>query len=151
MSPSRQCPLDQDLYELLPHDHRQSYDMRACSGVHSRWREASTSSRPNHAREMICGHGHIEGLAGRGDRQRRGMFKDPQEGASAVRRDRLHGERREGGLLHRDHEPAADPDPVRAGCVRLHGRARRRSTRGSSGPGPNSSRRWRRPPCPRSS
>jgi 3-methylcrotonyl-CoA carboxylase beta subunit len=49
-----------DLYDLLPHDHRLSYDMRqvlAClidGGVLDEF-------QPGVAREMLCGHGHIEG------------------------------------------------------------------------------------------
>jgi 3-methylcrotonyl-CoA carboxylase beta subunit len=49
-----------DLYEILPQDHRLSYDMRqvlACildAG-------ALDEFQPDIAREMICGHAHIEG------------------------------------------------------------------------------------------
>ena len=49
-----------DLYDLLPHDHRLSYDMRhvlACvldAG-------ALDEFQPEVAKEMICGHAHIEG------------------------------------------------------------------------------------------
>jgi 3-methylcrotonyl-CoA carboxylase beta subunit len=49
-----------DLYEVLPHDHRLSYDMRqvlAClldGGTLDEF-------QPDTAREMICGHAHIEG------------------------------------------------------------------------------------------
>jgi 3-methylcrotonyl-CoA carboxylase beta subunit len=49
-----------DLYDLLPHDHRMSYDMHqllACildGGTLDEF-------QPDLAREMICGHAHIEG------------------------------------------------------------------------------------------
>ncbi len=49
-----------DLYDLFPTDHRMSYDMHqvlAClldGGTLDEF-------QPEHAREMICGHGHIEG------------------------------------------------------------------------------------------
>jgi acetyl-CoA carboxylase carboxyltransferase component len=49
-----------DLYDILPHDHRMSYDMHkvlAClldGGVLDEF-------QPDTAREMLCGHGRIEG------------------------------------------------------------------------------------------
>jgi acetyl-CoA carboxylase carboxyltransferase component len=49
-----------DLYDILPHDHRLSYDMRHVldclldAG-------ALDEFQPDLAREMICGHAHIEG------------------------------------------------------------------------------------------
>jgi acetyl-CoA carboxylase carboxyltransferase component len=49
-----------DLYEILPHDHRLSYDMRqvlACLLDDG----ALDEFQPDVAREMICGHAHIEG------------------------------------------------------------------------------------------
>ncbi len=49
-----------DLYDLLPHDHRLSYDMRqvlACLIDGG----ALDEFQPGVAREMLCGHGHIEG------------------------------------------------------------------------------------------
>jgi 3-methylcrotonyl-CoA carboxylase beta subunit len=49
-----------DLYGLLPKDHRMSYDMRdilACILD----RGAIEEFQPEVAKEMICGHGHIEG------------------------------------------------------------------------------------------
>jgi len=49
-----------DLYDVLPHDHRLSYDARqvlACLLDGGRLDEF----QPDLAREMICGHGHIEG------------------------------------------------------------------------------------------
>ncbi|MFL5403308.1 MAG: acyl-CoA carboxylase subunit beta, partial [Gemmatimonadales bacterium] len=49
-----------DLYDLLPHDHRLSYDMRqvlACLIDGG----ALDEFQPGVAREILCGHGHIEG------------------------------------------------------------------------------------------
>jgi acetyl-CoA carboxylase carboxyltransferase component len=49
-----------DLYEILPQDHRLSYDMRqvlACLLDGG----ALDEFQPDTAREMICGHAHIEG------------------------------------------------------------------------------------------
>jgi acetyl-CoA carboxylase carboxyltransferase component len=49
-----------DLYEILPQDHRLSYDMRqvlACLLDDG----ALDEFQPDAAREMICGHAHIEG------------------------------------------------------------------------------------------
>ncbi|MGH7702804.1 MAG: acyl-CoA carboxylase subunit beta [Gemmatimonadales bacterium] len=56
--PSSRPPAD--LYDLLPHDHRMSYDMHAVlaclldGGVLDQF-------QPEIAREMLCGHAHIEG------------------------------------------------------------------------------------------
>jgi acetyl-CoA carboxylase carboxyltransferase component len=49
-----------DLYDLVPHDHRLSYDMRqvlACLIDGG----ALDEFQPGVAREILCGHGHIEG------------------------------------------------------------------------------------------
>jgi acetyl-CoA carboxylase carboxyltransferase component len=49
-----------DLYNILPHDHRMSYDMHqllACLVDEGKLDEF----QPDLAREMICGHAHIEG------------------------------------------------------------------------------------------
>ena len=49
-----------DLYDVMPHDHRLSYDARqvlACLLDGGKLDEF----QPDLAREMICGHGHIEG------------------------------------------------------------------------------------------
>lgn len=49
-----------DLYEVMPHDHRLSYDARqvlACLLDGGKLDEF----QPDLAREMICGHGHVEG------------------------------------------------------------------------------------------
>ena len=51
-----------DLYDILPADHRMSYDMHqvlACLLDSGKF----TEFQPEHAKEMICGHGVIEGRA----------------------------------------------------------------------------------------
>jgi acetyl-CoA carboxylase carboxyltransferase component len=49
-----------DLYDILPHDHRMSYDMHQLLGC---LLDGGTLDefQPDLAREMICGHAHIEG------------------------------------------------------------------------------------------
>ena len=49
-----------DLYEILPQDHRLSYDMRQVLGCILDGGELD-EFQPDVAREMICGHAHIEG------------------------------------------------------------------------------------------
>ena len=63
-----------ELYELLPHDHRLSYDMRqvlAClidgGGL--------DEFQPGVAREILCGHGHIEGWPVAVIANQRGLIK----------------------------------------------------------------------------
>ena len=56
------------LYDLLPADHRMSYDMHAVLGASSTTAR-STSSRRDLAREMICGDARIDGIRRRRDRQ----------------------------------------------------------------------------------
>ncbi len=58
--------------------------------------------QPDIAREMLCGHAHIEGRPVAVIANQRGIIKGSGRGAPAFRRDRLHRERREGRLLHRD-------------------------------------------------
>jgi acetyl-CoA carboxylase carboxyltransferase component len=56
--PARRPPAA--LYDVLPHDHRMAYDMHAvlaCLLDDGPWEEF----QPDIAREMICGHGAIEG------------------------------------------------------------------------------------------
>jgi 3-methylcrotonyl-CoA carboxylase beta subunit len=63
-----------DLYDILPHDHRLSYDMRhvlAClldAG-------ALDEFQPDLAKEMICGHAHIGGLPVAVIANQRGVIK----------------------------------------------------------------------------
>jgi len=52
----------EELYDILPADHRMSYDMHqvlACLVDGGKL----ALFQPEHAKEMICGHGHIEGRA----------------------------------------------------------------------------------------
>jgi acetyl-CoA carboxylase carboxyltransferase component len=56
--PSKRDP--KELYELLPPDHRMSYDVRAVLDCVLD-RGALDEFQPDIAHEMICGHGHIEG------------------------------------------------------------------------------------------
>jgi 3-methylcrotonyl-CoA carboxylase beta subunit len=63
-----------ELYELLPHDHRLSYDMRqvlACLIDGG----ALDEFQPGVAREMLCGHGHIEGWPVAVIANQRGLIK----------------------------------------------------------------------------
>jgi 3-methylcrotonyl-CoA carboxylase beta subunit len=65
-----------DLYDILPHDHRLSYDMRhvlAClldAG-------ALDEFQPDVAKEMICGHAHLGGLPVAVIANQRGVIKGP--------------------------------------------------------------------------
>jgi 3-methylcrotonyl-CoA carboxylase beta subunit len=65
------------LYELLPHDHRMSYDAPA---VLDCLIDAGTfhEFQPDHAREMICGHARIEGWPVALIANRRGVVKGKQ-------------------------------------------------------------------------
>ncbi|HEY4647872.1 MAG TPA: acyl-CoA carboxylase subunit beta [Gemmatimonadales bacterium] len=56
--PSARPPAD--LYDILPQDHRLSYDMRQVLGCILDGGEVD-EFQPDVAREMICGHAHIEG------------------------------------------------------------------------------------------
>jgi 3-methylcrotonyl-CoA carboxylase beta subunit len=63
-----------DLYQLLPHDHRLSYDMRqvlACLIDGG----ALDEFQPGVAREILCGHGHIEGWPVAVIANQRGLIK----------------------------------------------------------------------------
>jgi 3-methylcrotonyl-CoA carboxylase beta subunit len=66
-----------ELYDLLPHDHRMSYDMPhllecVLDGG------ALDEFQPDVAREMICGHGHLEGWPVAVIANRRGLVKGPE-------------------------------------------------------------------------
>ena len=74
--PARQ---ESDLYELLPADHRQPYEMRevlACLLDAGRLDEFQA----DHAPEMICGHARIEGIPVGVIANARGMLRDPHGG-----------------------------------------------------------------------
>jgi 3-methylcrotonyl-CoA carboxylase beta subunit len=63
-----------ELYDLLPNDHRMSYDMHAvlsCLLDDGRLEEF----QPAHAQEMLCGHAHIEGWPVAVIANRRGLVK----------------------------------------------------------------------------
>ncbi|HEY8256807.1 MAG TPA: carboxyl transferase domain-containing protein [Gemmatimonadales bacterium] len=65
-----------DLYDLLPQDHRLSYDMRhvlACILDGG----ALDEFQPDVAREMLCGHAHIEGWPVAVIANQRGVIKAP--------------------------------------------------------------------------
>jgi 3-methylcrotonyl-CoA carboxylase beta subunit len=66
-----------ELYDLLPHDHRMSYDMPhllecVLDGG------ALDEFQPDVAREMICGHAHLEGWPVAVIANRRGLVKGPE-------------------------------------------------------------------------
>jgi acetyl-CoA carboxylase carboxyltransferase component len=65
-----------DLYELLPHDHRMSYDMHAVLGCLLDG-GALAEFQPGVARELLCGHGHIEGRPVAVLANARGIIKAP--------------------------------------------------------------------------
>jgi 3-methylcrotonyl-CoA carboxylase beta subunit len=62
------------LYELLPHDHRMSYDMRAVLSCLLDGGEF-LEFQPELARELLCGHGRIEGRAVAVLANQRGLVK----------------------------------------------------------------------------
>ena len=134
-------PSAESLQELLPADHRMSYDM------HTLLRAIVDDGRLDEmqqglAREMICGDASIDGHSGRHHREPARAGEGARGRAPALRRNHLRGERREGRVLHRSLRPAGDSAALRAGRVGLHGRPRGRSTRGSSARARASSRRW---------
>ena len=63
-----------DLYDLLPHDHRLSYDMRQVLGCLIDG-GALDEFQPGVAREILCGHGHIEGWPVAVIANQRGLIK----------------------------------------------------------------------------
>ncbi len=76
-TPPRRAP--EDLYEILPEDHRQPYDTHALletilDGA------ALDEFQPEHAREMICGTGLLGGVPIGVIANARGMIKDPKGG-----------------------------------------------------------------------
>jgi acetyl-CoA carboxylase carboxyltransferase component len=64
------------LYDLLPHDHRLSYDARKLLGALLDGGELD-EFQPELAREMICGHGRIEGWPVAVIANERGLIKGP--------------------------------------------------------------------------
>jgi 3-methylcrotonyl-CoA carboxylase beta subunit len=68
-----------ELYEILPEDHRQPYEMHQvleCILDGGRLDEF----QPDRAREMICGTGHIDGVPVGVIANARGLIKDPRGG-----------------------------------------------------------------------
>jgi acetyl-CoA carboxylase carboxyltransferase component len=74
--PSR---LAYDLYDLLPDDHRQPYDVRAVLECILDG-DGLVEFQPGHAPEMICGTGYLDGVAIGVIANARGMFKAPAGG-----------------------------------------------------------------------
>jgi 3-methylcrotonyl-CoA carboxylase beta subunit len=74
-----------DLYDLLPHDHRLSYDMHQILGCILDAGELD-EFQPDIAREMLCGHARIEGLPVAVIANQRGVIK-----AGAGERPRFGG------------------------------------------------------------
>jgi len=69
-----------ELYDLIPDDHRQAYDIRdvlecILDG------EGLDEFQPDHAREMICGTGFVDGIPVGVITNARGMFKSATGGA----------------------------------------------------------------------
>jgi len=70
--PARRDPTE--LYDILPHDHRMSYDMHhllECLLDEGNFDEF----QPDLAKEMLCGHGHLEGWPVAVIANRRGLVK----------------------------------------------------------------------------
>jgi 3-methylcrotonyl-CoA carboxylase beta subunit len=69
-----------ELYDALPTDHRMSYDMRhVLDGILDDGR--LDEFQPDHAREMLCGHGAIEGRTVAVIANHRGLVKSADGGA----------------------------------------------------------------------
>jgi acetyl-CoA carboxylase carboxyltransferase component len=71
--------LGYELYDLMPDDHRQPYDMRAVLECILDG-EPLDEFQPNHAPEMICGTAFLDGVAIGVIANARGMFKSPRGG-----------------------------------------------------------------------
>jgi acetyl-CoA carboxylase carboxyltransferase component len=71
--PARQST---DLYDILPHDHRMSYDMRAVLGCLLDG-GALDEFQPDVGAELLCGHAHIEGRPVAIIANGRGIIKGP--------------------------------------------------------------------------
>lgn len=72
--------LVQELYDLMPDDHRQPYDMHEVLDCILDG-EGLDEFQPEHAKEMICGTGFIDGLPVGIIANARGMFKAQKGGA----------------------------------------------------------------------
>ncbi|TVP80032.1 MAG: acyl-CoA carboxylase subunit beta, partial [Gemmatimonadales bacterium] len=69
----------EDLFDLLPDDHRQPYDMREVLGCILD-QGALDEFQADRAREMICGTGHIDGVPVGIITNARGLVQDPRGG-----------------------------------------------------------------------
>jgi 3-methylcrotonyl-CoA carboxylase beta subunit len=70
---------EQELYEILPADHRQPYDMREALRCILDDGELD-EFQADYAPEMICGHARVEGIPVGVISNARGMLKDPHGG-----------------------------------------------------------------------
>ncbi len=68
-----------ELYDLLPDDHRQPYDIRAVLECILDGDELD-EFQPDHAPEMMCATGYLDGIAVGVIANARGMFKNPRGG-----------------------------------------------------------------------
>jgi 3-methylcrotonyl-CoA carboxylase beta subunit len=77
--PAAAAPAE-DVYDLIPEDHRQPYDMRAVLGsiLDNGYLE---EFQADYAPEMICGNARIEGMPVAVITNARGMLKNPDGGA----------------------------------------------------------------------
>lgn len=75
--PPRHSP--ERLYDLLPPDHRMSYDMREVLACLLDAGEV-LEFQPEYAQELLCGHGRIEGQPVAVLANQRGLVKDPAGG-----------------------------------------------------------------------
>jgi acetyl-CoA carboxylase carboxyltransferase component len=71
--------LGYELYDLMPDDHRQPYDMRAALACILDG-DPLDEFQPGHAPEMICGTGYLDGIAVGVIANARGMFKSARGG-----------------------------------------------------------------------
>jgi acetyl-CoA carboxylase carboxyltransferase component len=134
-----------ELYDLLPPDHRQPYDMSeilACVLDEGPWDVFQADRAP----EIMCLTARLQGIQVGVIANARGMFSRPG------------GPPRLGGIVYTD---SAERSPTSSTTWTATGSrccscrtspaswwARKPSTAGSSGPAPSSSRRWPRPPSP---
>ena len=140
----------ESLYDLLPADHRMSYDMHEVLRAHRSTTARSTSSSADlAARDDLRRRAH-RGHPGRRHRQPARADQGPRRRDAALRRHRLRRERREGRVLHRSLRPRSAFRCCSCRTSRGSWSGPRPSTRGSFAPARGSSRRWPRPACRRS-
>ena len=137
------------LYDLLPADHRMSYDMHAAARARSSTTASSTSSRATSRGDDLRRRAHRR-HPGRRHRQPARPDQGPRGREAALRRHRLRRERGEGRVLHRPLRPRAAFRCCSCRTSPASWSAPRPSTRGSFAPARASSKRWRRRACRRS-